>query len=199
MEAAAHPRSLVTAGTEKIPRKIGMLEPGHRRRPALPSPIDKDSMTNPRARTAIATFAGLTLLGALAGCSSVAAVADPQNGSGTSGDVSSTPSTTTTTDSSATYKDGTYSRHGTYNSPGGPELINVELKLKNNIVTAVTVKTIKADPTAHEYEELFENGIAKVVVGKKINSLNVSRVAGSSLTSMGFNDALAAIKADARN
>jgi uncharacterized protein with FMN-binding domain len=152
-------------------------------------------MTNPRsARTAIATLAGLTLLGTLAGCSSTAAAADPQSGGG----ASSAPSTATTTDSSATYKDGAYAEHGTYNSPGGAELINVELTLKGNIVTAVTVKTITADPTAHEYEELFESGIAKVVVGKKIDSLNVSRVAGSSLTSMGFNNALAAIKTDAK-
>lgn len=156
-------------------------------------------MTNPRStRTAIATFAGLTLLGTLAGCASTAAVADPQSGGGTSGGASTGPSTTTTTDSSATYKDGTYSEHGTYSSPGGTEVINVELTLKDNIVTAVTVKTVKADPTAHEYEELFEGGISKVVVGKKIDSLNVSRVAGSSLTSQGFNNALVAIKADAR-
>jgi hypothetical protein len=46
---------------------------------------------------------------------------------------------------------------------------------------------------------MFESGIGAVVVGKNINTLNVSRVAGSSLTSMGFNDALTKIKAAAKN
>ncbi|WP_447589312.1 hypothetical protein [Microbacterium lacticum] len=41
-------------------------------------------------------------------------------------------------------------------------------------------------------------GIAGEVVGKDIDDVSVSRVAGSSLTSGGFNDALETIKADAR-
>jgi hypothetical protein len=66
-------------------------------------------------------------------------------------------------------------------------------------VTAVTVKTVKADPTATSYEAMFESGIGAVVVGKNITTLNVSRVAGSSLTSLGFNDALTKIKAVAKS
>jgi hypothetical protein len=166
------------------------------RRRQSSAPTDEDPMTNPlRTRTTVATLAGLTLVGALAGCSSTAAAAPSGSGAG-SGSTSS--GSNAVADNSASYKDGSYSEHGTYSSPGGQELINVALTLKNNIVTAVTVKTLKADPTAHEYEELFEGGISKVVVGKNINALNVSRVAGSSLTSMGFDNALTAIKADAR-
>jgi uncharacterized protein with FMN-binding domain len=158
-------------------------------------------MTHPlRTRTAIAAFAGLSVAGLLAGCSSTAS-ADPAAGSngGSSSGGSSSGSTTASDSNTATYKDGTYTEKGVYTSPGGQETISVKLTLKSNVVTAVTVKTIQADPTATSYERQFEGGISAVVVGKKINSLNVSRVGGSSLTSQGFNSALDAIKADAKS
>ena len=44
----------------------------------------------------------------------------------------------------------------------------------------------------------FAGGIADEVVGKSIASLTVSTVAGSSLTSLGFNKAIDTIKADAK-
>jgi hypothetical protein len=44
---------------------------------------------------------------------------------------------------------------------------------------------------------MFIGGIADEVVGKDIDEISVSRVAGSSLTSGGFNDAIEQIKAEA--
>lgn len=147
-------------------------------------------MTHPlRTRTAIAVLAGLAVVGALAGCSS-SAVAEESPGAGSSA---------TNSDPNATYTDGTYTSEGHYNSPGGPEIISVELTLASNVVTAVKVETVKADPTATQYEAMFKGGVAAIVVGKNINELNVARVAGSSLTSMGFADALTKIKADAKS
>ena len=132
-----------------------------------------------RTKTAIATFAGLSVVGALAGCS-----ATPTTSSGGSG-------------SGATFKDGSYTQPGTYVSPGGTEHISITLTLAKNIITAMKVTTVQADPTATGYEAMFEGGIGAATVGKDINSLNIGVVAGSSLTSMGFNKALAAIRADA--
>lgn len=129
-----------------------------------------------RTRTAIATFAGLSVVGSLAGCSA---------------------SSGSSAGSNAIYKDGSYTEPGTYVSPGGIEHISVTLTLAKNIITAMKVTTVKADPTATSYEQMFEGGIAAATVGKNLNSLNIGVVAGSSLTSMGFNKALAAIKADA--
>jgi uncharacterized protein with FMN-binding domain len=141
-----------------------------------------------RTKTAIAAFAGLSVVGALAGCSaSPVARAD---GSGTTGGGA-------TTTSNKSYKDGSYTEAGTYVSPGGTEHISVTLTLASNVITAMKVITVKADPTATGYEQLFEGGISAATVGKNINTLNIGVVAGSSLTSMGFNRALAAIKADA--
>jgi hypothetical protein len=153
-------------------------------------------MTHPlRTKAAIAALTGLGIVSVLAGCTATAA-ADPSTASGSG---SSSGSTSKVPASNATYKDGEYTEQGAYNSPGGPELISVDLTIKSNAVSAVVVKTVKADPTATQYEKLFEQGISKAIVGKQINELNVSRVGGSSLTSMGFNDALDKIKSSAKN
>jgi hypothetical protein len=97
------------------------------------------------------------------------------------------------------YKNGNYSATGTYTSPGGSETLRVTLTLGSDIVTALKVVSVKVDATAANYEAQFESGINAVVVGKDISSLNVGTVAGSSLTSIGFNNALATIKAHAKN
>ncbi|HEX4057386.1 MAG TPA: hypothetical protein VHX87_03595 [Galbitalea sp.] len=135
---------------------------------------------NPTLRkSALIAITGFSVVGALAGCSAAAA---------------SDPAST----SNAKYKDGTYTAPGSYVSPGGEEHISVTLSLKKNIITAMNVVTVQADPTATGYEQMFEAGIAAATIGRNINSLDVSVVAGSSLTSMGFNKALATIKADAK-
>ncbi len=146
-------------------------------------------MTHPiRTRTALAAFAGLSVVGTLAGCSATTTSAAGGGSAGGSG-----------TTSNATYKDGTYSAPGTYVSPGGTEQIKVTLTLAKNIITAMKVVTVKADPTAQGYEAMFESGISGASVGKNLNSLNIGVVSGSSLTSIGFNNALATIKADAKD
>ena len=137
-------------------------------------------------KSALVTLTGLSVVGALAGCSAAADSTDSgsSDGSGSSSNV--------------TYKDGTYTAPGGYISPGGEEHISVTLTLAKNVITAMKVVTVEADPTATGYEQLFEGGIGAATVGKNINTLNIGVVAGSSLTSMGFNKALASIKADAK-
>lgn len=143
----------------------------------------------PLPRTLAIGFAGLGLVGVLAGCSSASAT-DSSAGS-------STGSGSGASAGSGSYKDGTYTEDGKYTSPGGPQSVTVKLTLADNKVTAVTVTGHATDPTAKSYQAQFVDGISSEVVGKNIDSLNISRVAGSSLTSGGFNDALKAIKADA--
>lgn len=106
-----------------------------------------------------------------------------------------TPSTTTT---SATYKDGTYTATGSYSSPGGTEKIGVTVTLKDGVVTSSSLDTSKATGDAAEYQDQFASGYKKLVIGKNIDSISLSRVSGSSLTSNGFNDALDAIKQQAK-
>ena len=146
------------------------------------------------SKTAIATLAGLTLVGALAGCSSPAATAP---------DAAPKPETAPQTDAPATddgtstYKDGTYTESASYQSPNGTESVDVTVTLADDVITAVEVVGHGDNPDSKHYQGEFIGGISAVVVGQDIDSINVSKVAGSSLTSGGFNEAINAIKSDA--
>lgn len=94
------------------------------------------------------------------------------------------------------YADGTYEATGTYSNPGGTSEVAVELTLEGNAVTDVTV-TPMASGTSRQFQDQFAGGIADEVVGVNIDDLDVGRVAGSSLTSGGFDEAVEQIKADA--
>jgi uncharacterized protein with FMN-binding domain len=109
---------------------------------------------------------------------------------------SPTPSTsaTSTSSSASSFKDGTYSAAGSYNSPGGTESIDVSVTLANGTITATSLTKHPNDGDAEEYQTQFEQNYKTLVVGKKITDVNLSRVAGSSLTSNGFNSAIDQIK-----
>lgn len=100
--------------------------------------------------------------------------------------------------SGATYADGSYEATGRYQSPAGQEQIDVQLTLSGGTVTSVTVTPQATDPEALQFEQLFAGGISDAAVGKSIDTLRVDRVAGSSLTSGGFNAALDDIKQQAK-
>lgn len=97
-----------------------------------------------------------------------------------------------------TYKDGTYTAIGSYNSPGGPDKISITLTLKNNIVTSVSAIPMAGDPKSERYQQTFISGYQTFVVGKNIDTIKLTNVSGSSLTPIGFNDALAKIKEQAK-
>ncbi|WP_353114501.1 FMN-binding protein [Microbacterium sp.] len=137
-----------------------------------------------RSATALVGVAGALLL---AGCSGAATAESTPGGTAPSGSGTG----------SAGYKDGTYTAEGSYQTPETVEKISVTLTLKDGSVTDVEVT---GDPQAREterYQGQFIDGIAAVVDGKRIDELKVDRVAGSSLTSGGFNRALELIKEQA--
>lgn len=152
---------------------------------AVPRPV--------RIGTALLGVAGIvTLAGCSGGTTDAAAPAEsapapaasaaPNAGSGSTG----------------TYADGTYEARGQYATPESVETIDVTLTLAGDTVTAVEVT---GDPQAAEskrYQSEFIGGIQDEVVGKKLDEISVSKVAGSSLTSGGFNDAVGAIKSEAK-
>ncbi len=96
------------------------------------------------------------------------------------------------------YKDGEYKQEGDYVSPGGAEQIDVDLTLKDGVVTQVTVTSKAENPKSKFMQGVFVENYKPLVVGKNIKDLNLGKVAGSSLTPKGFNDALAKIKALAK-
>lgn len=139
-------------------------------------------MMTGRARTTAARVAapiGATaaLLGTLTGCAAATAEAEvPVD---------------------ASYRDGTYQANGPYESPNGSENIIVLIELENDIVTDVEITTNPNNPTTANYQSKFADGIGDIVIGEDIDTLDVTVVAGSSLTGNGFREAIAAIKAEA--
>lgn len=101
--------------------------------------------------------------------------------------------------STTTYKDGTYEAVGGYNSPGGAEEITVSVTLKGGKITNSTVEKGANDGQAQEYQGDFISAFKELVVGKSINDLKLSRVAGASLTTGGFNNAITKIKSEAKS
>lgn len=108
------------------------------------------------------------------------------------------PASTKTSDSTNNgYKDGTYSATGDYSAPGGRESIELTVTLSDGVISSSTLVENAKSGEAKEYQAKFASGYKALVVGKKVGEVSLSRVAGSSLTSNGFNDALEQIKTDA--
>jgi uncharacterized protein with FMN-binding domain len=146
-------------------------------------------------KTVFAGVAGLSLAGTVAGCAPSAQQPAAQE---TEAPAATTSAATGSSAGSATgYKDGTYSSDGNYKSPNGTETVGVQLTLASGTVSAVEITEHPSNPNTRKFQGQFAGGIADQVVGKSLDEINVSKVAGSSLTSGGFNQAVEAIKAQA--
>jgi len=99
----------------------------------------------------------------------------------------------------ADYKDGTYKTTTTYRNPKQDEYqLEVTLVVASDIVTdsqIVYSQGAEKDPNAQRFEAAYR----AEVIGKDLDSLNLSRVGGASLTTGGFNKALETIKTDAKS
>ena len=101
------------------------------------------------------------------------------------------------TDQTPSYTDGTYTADGSYVTPESVETISVTVTLESDVITAVEVTGDPQARESQEYQGKFIGGISDAVVGQDIDEISVSRVAGSSLTSGGFNKAIEDIKSQA--
>ncbi len=113
----------------------------------------------------------------------------------------STPATTAESETIATadYKDGTYTTTTTYRTPKQDEYqLEVTLIVANDTITdsqIVYSQGAEVDPNAQRFDAAYR----AEVIGKDIDTLNLSRVGGASLTTGAFNKALEAIKTDAKS
>lgn len=98
---------------------------------------------------------------------------------------------------SGDYKDGTYTATGTYQSPGGQEQIELTVTLEDGVINSTVAETKAASGTSRQYQKEFVNNYGVEIIGKNVDEVKLDRVAGSSLTSNGFNDALDEIKQEA--
>ena len=140
-----------------------------------------------RKGAAVVGVAGLLVL---AGCSGAA---DAEGNA----DADTTGSDSSASTSSAEYADGTYTADGSYQTPETVETISVTLALADGVVTEVEVTGDPQAPETEQFQGQFIDGIGEEVVGVAIDDIEVSRVAGSSLTSGGFNEAIEDIREQA--
>lgn len=95
------------------------------------------------------------------------------------------------------YADGTYAAMGTYTSPAGEEEVEVTLTIEEGVVTAAEFKGFAENPGSVNKQAAFAEGFEEEVVGKSIDEIDLTVVNGSSLTPIGFEDALEKIKEEA--
>lgn len=150
-------------------------------------------------KSVFAGMAGLSLAGTVAGCAPSAQQPAAQETPSAESSAAAAPSASSSAlaSSGEGYKDGTYKADGTYKSPNGTETVGVQLTLANGTVSAVEITEHPSNPNTRKFQGQFAGGIAEQVVGKNLDEIKVSKVAGSSLTSGGFNQAVEEIKTQA--
>ena len=75
--------------------------------------------------------------------------------------------------------------------------MSVSLTLTDDVITNAQVASGSGDRTSLQYQGVFISAYKQYVVGKKIADLQLSVISGASLTTTGFNTALARIKSQA--
>ena len=158
-------------------------------------------MTTPSPLT-IVSLGVIGLVPTLAGCASTAEpVTEFPTSQGGAYDSPAAETPASEGEASAvagSYADGTYTAKGDYQSPNGQETIELTITLAGNVISDVVVTPGATNGTSTRYQGQFAEGVGAETIGKSLDELQVSRISGSSLTSGGFNQALNAIKADAR-
>jgi uncharacterized protein with FMN-binding domain len=108
------------------------------------------------------------------------------------------PNQTDTKPASNIYKDGTYTAVGSYLSPGGPNTLDLTITIKNDVVTDTSIVSHPGDPKSTQMMQIFADNYKPFVIGKNISTLKLTKVSGSSLTPIGFNNAIAKILVQAK-
>lgn len=93
------------------------------------------------------------------------------------------------------YKDGDYTATGLY--AAGKKNIIVKLGLAKDTISSVEVTPTATIKMSLGLQKKFALAVPDVVVGRPIDTVHLDKLAGSSLTTKGFNDALEKIKAEA--
>lgn len=90
----------------------------------------------------------------------------------------------------------TFTGSGSYLTPArSKHELDVTLTVEKGIVTAANVVYDNGAGFSNGHQERFDNAYKAQVVGKPLGDISLSRVGGASLTTEGFNQAVAAIKA----
>lgn len=97
------------------------------------------------------------------------------------------------------YVDGTYTSKITYKVPDHRNYtMDVTVTIDNDKIT--TSNIVYSDNALEDSNtKKFDNAYSSQVIDKDIDSINLSRIGGASLTTKAFNDAIDAVKVDAKS
>lgn len=102
------------------------------------------------------------------------------------------------TENTSDYENGTYSATGTYTAPPGQEEIEISITLENGIITDTEFTGLSQNATSQRYQGIFAENYEELVIGQPIDEVELDKVAGSSLTPGGFNEALQQVRSEAQ-
>ena len=150
-----------------------------------------------RRTTATAlTAAGLTLTALTSACTTTDPADSPRAESSPAQSPSGqSPTPSTPEGDPAEYRDGQYTATGWYG--GLPSSIIVDLSLRDGVITDVEVTPQAEDETSLDLQQRFAEAVPGVVVGRSIDEVELDKLAGSSGTTQGFNDAVDQIQEEA--
>ncbi len=138
------------------------------------------------SRAAVGAAASLAALAPLAGCSN-------SDGSQSTSSGSSTSPPERQSQTTSSYKDGTYTARGIYG--GVPSYMDFTVSLEGGVVTDVESELMpENNDTSRGYQERFAAAVPDEVEGQPIADLEVGTIAGASGCADGFNDALDKIR-----
>jgi hypothetical protein len=98
------------------------------------------------------------------------------------------------------FKDGEYTADTTYVAPGrASHTVGLKLTIVDDIVTATTISFggDKVDASSN-FQNKFATAYQAEIIGKKLSDIELSRVAGASLTTEAFNKAKAQVATQAQ-
>ncbi len=156
---------------------------------------------------AVASIVGATVFAFHQNSTSTSASKTPTTSQTSSADTTGTTSTTSVADNgasassvSSSYKDGTYTATASYSVPHGYQnTIDVTVTVKDGVVTAVKTSHNYQDQESSMYIDAFDAAIQSSAVDKAIGTISsLSRVGGASLTTYGFDEAIATIANQAK-
>jgi uncharacterized protein with FMN-binding domain len=156
--------------------------------------------------TSTAATPAASTVASSAASSAATSAADSSPASAAAGDATSAAATTeaaattgvTEAAAGTAYQDGTYTATGSYTSPGGTEEVTITLTLTGDTITAATAEGGATKPPSSQYQGEFVDNFAALIIGKDVADVTLDKVAGSSLTSGGFNKAVETIKSQAQ-
>jgi uncharacterized protein with FMN-binding domain len=146
-------------------------------------------MTYVRKRNVVTALAGISVSLLMASCTSTEERSSPPSNRGAEDSKS-------TTSEDTQFEEGVFKSTGEYGNL--PSHITVTVTLDDDVITEVEVTPHATNPTSLDLQSRFADAVPEVVVGKPIDEVNVGRLAGSSVTPKGFNDAINQIKKQAR-